>query len=157
LQTGTPNQIGLDTDFAGIGSGNAFQPFVVNGDPVLARGSRGFAGPDNPAASDQFWFRTTTDNGTPMFTPPAPGTFAPTGWRGSFYNPGLQSWNASLSKDFATFEGQRLQFRTEFFNFPNYANLNNPVTDPNVAAQFGKITGKNADRRQLQLSLRYSF
>jgi hypothetical protein len=52
LQTGTPNQVGLSTDFAGIGSGNQFQPFNVNGDPMLSRSSRGWAGPDNPGASD---------------------------------------------------------------------------------------------------------
>jgi hypothetical protein len=50
-----------------------------------------------------------------------------------------------------------MQFRAEFFNFPNYANLSNPVTNPNNQAQFGKITGKTNDVRQLQLSLRYSF
>jgi hypothetical protein len=62
-----------------------------------------------------------------------------------------------LSKNFALFESHRMQFRAEFFNFPNYANLAGPNTNPNNQATFGKITNKTNDVRQLQLSLRYSF
>lgn len=157
MQTGTPNQVGLSTDMAGIGSGNQFQPFNINGDPVISGGSRGFAGPDNPAASDQYWFRKTNSDGTDIFTRPAAGTFAATGWRGSFYNPGMQSWNISATKGFRITESQSVQFRSEFFNFPNYANWSNPETNPNNGNTFGKITGKSGDRRQIQFSLRYSF
>lgn len=156
LQTGTPGSIGLSTDIAGIGSGNAFQPFNVNGNPVLSRGDRAWAGPDGTAESNAFWFNTG-GTANPVFTAPTAGTFSAPGWRGSYTNPGLQSWNLSMSKDFALFENNRLQFRGEFFNFPNYANWSNPNTNPNNLATFGKITGKSNDTRQIQLSLRYSF
>jgi hypothetical protein len=156
FQTGTPNQIGLSTDMAGVGTGNAFQPFVVNGDPRLPRGDRKFAGPDGTANVDAYWFRTTNGSNR-IFTAPAEGTFAPIGWRGSFYNPGIQSWNISLTKGFRVTESQSLQFRSEFFNFLNHPNWNGPNTNPNNEATFGKITGKSSDRRQIQLSLRYSF
>lgn len=156
MQSGTPANIGLGVDYAGIGSGNQFQPWNINGNPVLSGGDRGWAGPDNAAASDQFWFRTRNADGSNIFSPPAAGTFAPQGWRGIIYQPGFQSWNISTSKRFPTVENQGFEFRAEFFNFPNYANLNGADTNPN-SGTFGKSTGKTSDRRQIQLSLRYEF
>ena len=156
IQTGTPGSIGLSTDIAGIGSGNAFQPFNVVGDPVLSGGDRGWAGPDNTGASDKYWFRVKQD-GKDIFVAPAPGTFAVSGWRGSYYNPGIQTWNISLTKSFQLTERQSVRFRSEFFNFPNRANWNSPGSNPNNSDTFGKITSKTDDRRQIQFSLRYEF
>ena len=62
---------------------------------------------------------------------------------------------------------KRLQFRTEIFNFPNHPNLGNAHTatvpggstnyaDPSNA-NFGRITTKTNDRREIQLSLRFVF
>jgi hypothetical protein len=48
-----------------------------------------------------------------------------------------------------------VQFRAEFFNFPNHPNWGGATTDPNSAA-FGKVTSKSSNR-EIQLSLRYSF
>ena len=149
-QTGTPFWVGRGNDIAGIGSGNAFQPWDANG--PLEYGIGGFS---QGAGDDVFWFRTK-QGGQPVFTAPAPGSFARTQTRNSLYHPGFQSWNLALFKDFRFKERQALQFRSEFFNFPNHPNLSGASTDPN-SGTFGKVTAKSNDRRQIQLSLRYSF
>ena len=48
------------------------------------------------------------------------------------------------------------QFRAEFFNFLNHANLNGPSFDP-TNSNFGRATSKSDDRRDIQLSLRFLF
>lgn len=153
FQTGTPFTVGRGQDFAGIGSGNAFQPFDVNGDHKLSRGERGFS---QSNADQNFWFRTTNPDGSAIFTATKAGTFAATGRRSTGYNPGFQSWNAAIFKDFGISEDHRFQIRAEFFNFPNHPNWGGVSTDP-TSATFGRVTGKNDDRRQIQLALRYSF
>jgi hypothetical protein len=49
-----------------------------------------------------------------------------------------------------------MQLRGEFFNLPNHPNFGTPNEDP-ASAVFGKVTNKTNDRRNIQLSLRYSF
>jgi hypothetical protein len=39
---------------------------------------------------------------------------------------------------------------------PNHPNLDTPNEDP-TSAVFGKVTQKTTDRRNIQLSLRYTF
>ena len=51
---------------------------------------------------------------------------------------------------------QSVQFRAEIFNFLNHPNLSGPTTDP-TSATFGRVTGKDNSRRDIQLSLRYLF
>ena len=48
-----------------------------------------------------------------------------------------------------------MQFRTEFFNFPNHPNLGKPGLTIGTA-NFGKITSAN-DPRVLQVGAKYSF
>ncbi len=158
FQTGTPITVGSADDFAGIGSSDA-QPWEVNGDPFLPRGERAFSA---GAGDRNFWFRTTNPDGSPIFTPPQIGTFSSTQNRNSLqpYNAGFQNWNLALFKDFKVAERHNLQFRAEFFNFPNHPNWGGSTgggvnTNPK-SATFGKITSKGSERN-IQLSLRYSF
>ncbi len=157
FQTGTPFTVGTGQDFAGIGSGNEFQPWNITGNPVLSGGDRQFS---QGAGDQNFYFRATNPDGSPIFTTPAPGTFA-NQTRNTFYNPGFQNWNLGVFKDFGISERHNLQFRAEFFNWPNHPNWSQPgqagalQTDPRNAT-FGKVTGKTS-QREVQLSLRYSF
>jgi len=49
-----------------------------------------------------------------------------------------------------------LQFRAEFFNMPNHANLGGPGTNISVAASVGRITSVG-DPRQIQFGLKFLF
>ena len=61
----------------------------------------------------------------------------------------------NMMKNFRMGERQRLQFRAEFFNLLNHANLRNP--EGNFAApNFGPILS-TSDPRLVQMALRYSF
>jgi hypothetical protein len=157
LRTGTPLSILRTNDIAGVGDGAFGQPFNLVGDPnansnhQLSEG----AGRDN-----NFWFNPAA------FAAPQPGTFgnAP---RNLIYNPGEQQWDIAVFKNVSLGGMRNVQFRAEFFNFPNHPNLGRARTgtvtgggadyaDP-TNANFGRITGKTNDRRDIQLSLRFIF
>ncbi|MGH9314750.1 MAG: carboxypeptidase regulatory-like domain-containing protein [Vicinamibacterales bacterium] len=157
MRTGTPFSVLVTSDRAGVGDAGFGQPWNVVGDPTSgANGqfSEG-AGRDN-----NFYFNPTA------FTQQAAGTFgdAP---RNLLYNPGQQQWDIALFKNFNVGGSRRVQFRAECFNFINHPNLGNAQTgtvtgggagfaDPNNA-NFGRVTTKTGDRRDIQLSLRFLF
>ena len=91
-----------------------------------------------------------------MFSRPAAGTYRHNGPRNNIYNPGQYQWDIALFKNVNAGGTRNFQFRAEIFNFPNHANWNNPETNP-TNAQFGRVTGKDRLRRDIQLSLRYLF
>jgi hypothetical protein len=151
LQTGQPFNVTTSNDFMGIGSTGA-EPWNINGDPNLPRGDRAFS---TSPSDKNYYFRTTNPDGTPIFTQPANGTIANQTRAMRLYNPGLQSYNAALFKEFAITERQHVQFRMEMFNFPNHPYWSGLVTNP-TATSFGKVTSKSSNRN-IQLSLRYRF
>lgn len=156
FRTGTPFSVVRTNDIAGVGDGAFGQPYNLVGDPN-ANTTRKFsagAGRDN-----NFWFNPLA------FAAPTAGTFgnAP---RNLLYNPRQQQWDIALFKNFSVSGSRKLQFRAEIFNFPNHPNLGNVQTntltgnlgyaDPNNA-NFGRVTTKTNDRREIQLSLRFLF
>lgn len=56
-------------------------------------------------------------------TPSVNGPFTDTIGRNAFRAPGLQTWNLSFFRNFKLTETAKLQFRAEFFNLFNHANL----------------------------------
>ncbi|NYF89255.1 carboxypeptidase regulatory-like domain-containing protein [Tunturiibacter empetritectus] len=144
FQTGTPLNVATSQDIAGVGPGFQGQ-FLQIAPGASLRGNGKFSvGKDNNS-----WFNASA------FSLPAAGTFTPQHNRNLIYGPGQASFNASLQKRFATFEGQALSFRFDAFNFPNHPNWAAPdstYTD----ATFGKVTSKTG-QRAMQASLRYSF
>ena len=152
FQTGTPITVGTAEDFAGIGRSDT-QPWNVSGDGSLPRGERAFS---QGAADSNYWFRVRNPDGSPIFTPPAAGTFANQAKNSlPFYNPGFQNWNLALFKEFRMSERHKVLFRAEFFNWPNHPNWSAATANPR-SATFGKVTSKSSERN-VQLSLRYSF
>ena len=100
---------------------------------------------------------------TAAFARPADGTFgnAPSN---AWYNPGEQQWDLALFKNFTLGGTRRLQFRAEAFNFINHPNLGSIHNDTAGAEQanplsgnFGRITSKSDNRRDIQLSVRFQF
>jgi hypothetical protein len=99
-------------------------------------------------ASLNLWFNTAAFAAPPPY---APGNLG----YGTFLGPGSVVWDFSIYKTFAITERHRVQFRTEFFNFPNHPNLGNPGLTLGTAT-FGKITSAN-DPRVLQFGAKYTF
>jgi hypothetical protein len=89
------------------------------------------------------------------FASPTAGKFgnAP---RNLLRNPGDQQWDIALFKNFALGGPRKVQFRAEIFNFPNHPNLNGPNGNP-TNSNFGRITSKDGNRRDIQLALRFLF
>ncbi len=96
---------------------------------------------------------------TAAFIPPLAGTYgdAPRNFLGG---PALAETDLSLAKDISFSERLRLQFRAEFFNLPNHANLNTPNPVVFTAATGGPsptagvITSTSTSSRQIQLGLK---
>jgi Carboxypeptidase regulatory-like domain len=147
FRTGTPFSVTRTNDIAGVGDGNFNQPFNVTGDPLAGANRQFSAGSGN---DQNFWFNTGA------FTAPAAGTFG-NATRNLLYNPGEQQWDIAVFKNFVMKARQRLQFRAEIFDFINHANWNNVASSDPSNANFGRITSKRDDRRDVQLSLRYIF
>jgi hypothetical protein len=147
FRTGTPFSVTRTNDIAGVGDGNFGQPYNLVGDPLSGANRQFSAGSGN---DQNFWFNTAA------FAVPAAGTFgnAP---RNLIYNPGEQNWDIALFKNFAFGGSRTVQFRAEIFNFINHANWNNVASSDPSNANFGRITSKRDERRDVQLSLRYIF
>lgn len=165
LRTGSPFSVTSPVDALGVGGTSGAQ-FVS------------FLGPIHqlsPKLGGQLF-----DN--PLnFTLPTPGTEGTEG-RNMFRNPGFQNHDLAIYKSFHITEGKTLQFRAEAFNFVNHPNLpqtgqagavstalstNGMITsftDPNYgrfangdSRNFGIISGKTGDRRNIQLALKFVF
>jgi hypothetical protein len=157
FQTGAPYSVVSGDDIAGVGSlgnindtGGNGQLWMANGDPKILHQ---FAA--KGATDTNQWFATKNPDGSPIFTRPAPGTFAPAGMRNMIKNPGFQNWNIGLFKRFAINERAGFQFRAEGYNFINHPNWDRANFTP-TSTSFGKVTNKTSERN-LQLSLRFYF
>jgi hypothetical protein len=156
-QTGQPFKIQTSDDFAGIGpgSGNQIQYFWK-----YANFGKNPDYPKQFAAggnADPAQYLTVKDaSGNSLFTPPAAGTMVKDRIRNYFYNPPFNNLNVGLFKEFRITESHRFLFRAEGFNVNNHPNWGGVDGNPRNGT-FGKVTAKNDDRRNIQLSLRYSF
>jgi hypothetical protein len=108
LQTGLPGYPSPGPDQSNTGLGN-------NADRLNATGISPKL--DNPTPSA--WFNVNAFALEPF------GTFGNAG-RNTILNPGRNSWDFSILKDFRVIEGHTLQFRFEAFNFANHPNWGNP-------------------------------
>jgi hypothetical protein len=87
-----------------------------------------------------------------------PGT-VPTLGLGAIYGPGRWRFDANLSKSIKVSEGKNIQFRLDARNVMNHPEPNNPslnISGAN-ATNFGIISGKNNQKRELQAQLRFNF
>jgi len=94
------------------------------------------------------------------FLLPTPGTFGNLG-RGTYTGPGLAEVDMSVFKNIPLSERFRLQFRAEFFNLLNRANLGTPSANvfsgTSVSASAGLITTLATTPRQIQFGLKLTF
>jgi len=157
-RTGTPfTVVTTAADIAGVGDPSTQQPYNIVGDINSGANGKLSNGKDN-----NFLFNPLA------FAAPAAGTFG-NGTRDNLYNAGQNEWDLALFKNFRIAGGTRLlQFRLEAFNLFNHPNLNTTDTSTTgspresgianpTSATFGRITGKDDARRDIQLSLRFQF
>jgi hypothetical protein len=140
LQSGTPLTVtsGLDRNFDGLTNDRA----DINGDPKL----------DSGRPRDELieqWFNTT------VFSQPAIGNDGSSS-RSIIDGPGYRNVDVGLFRDMKLAGSTRLQIRVEATNALNFVNLQNPGTNLNAPASFGKIRTAR-DMRQIQLGARVSF
>ncbi|MEO8026329.1 MAG: TonB-dependent receptor, partial [Bryobacteraceae bacterium] len=157
FQTGTTCGVAVGSDYAGVGQDGSFncggQLWIKNGDSSII-GDIAL----NGQSDQKYWFQTKDSSGNLLWSQPAKGTFANQQFaRNALHNPGFQNWNIGLFKKFAVNETVGFQFRAEAFNAFNHPNWNGASFNPTNLNTFGKITGKNNDVRNLQLSLRFYF
>jgi Carboxypeptidase regulatory-like domain/TonB-dependent Receptor Plug Domain len=158
FQTGAPCGVGMNTDYAGVGENGSFgcgsqgEFWVMNGKPQILKSFAGYPGLTGK------YFSTTNGDGTPIFTPPAAGTFnLQQRVRNSIYLPGYQDWNVSLKKKFVFNERVSTEFTTDAYNFINHSNWATPNLNP-TSGQFGQVTSKTTTNpRTLQVGLHLMF
>ena len=99
-----------------------------------------------------------------QFLPSTLGFFGNLG-SSTLIGPGIAMVDFSLAKDFAITESSQVQFRSEFFNFLNTPQFNNPVGTPfdnqgrnntNITQQISS-TRSNLTARQIQFGLKFVF
>jgi hypothetical protein len=142
MRSGTPNTVGqTNQDIAGVGDIGFGQPWSET-----ARASVNYqlyTGPGTEALD------------TSVFVRPANGTFGNSP-RNAYYNPGEMQWDLALFKNFNMGGARRIQLRAEMFNFLNHPNLGGIEYNP-LSGNFGRITSKDGNRRDTQLSVRFLF
>jgi hypothetical protein len=84
-----------------------------------------------------------------------PGRYGNAG-RSTIPGPGSLDWDLSFQKTIPLRERHRIEFRADFFNILNHANLGAPATTFNTTQSFGRITSTGG-ARVTQLALRYEF
>ena len=170
-QSGTPTNIGRSgQNYAGVGNdgsltGGIGEYWVFNGSGLDYQ--KTMAHNSGPTGFDPNWwvypFNEAGCNNvgtgcTLKWTAPAKGTFNhQDGIRDMIYNPGFENYNLGLFKDFRIREATGIQFRAEAYDAFNHPSWNGPGNDPSNLNTFMKVTGKNGDHRELQLSLRFHF
>ena len=131
----------------------------TDNNPVLADGR------DPNKYFDDMQFGILLPDDPQCINGPVPGCqgFFGTNGRNTLENPGVQTIDGSLQKNFDFGEGKNLQFRAEFFNMGNRANFSRPSTTTvrtptgGRSSTSGRITGTTTTSRQIQLGLKITF
>jgi hypothetical protein len=122
--------------------------------PGMATSTNGMASRPNVVGTLTFphqlnqWFNTSA------FAAPAFGFFGNAGV-GSIRGPIENVWNWSLYKSFPITERAKIQFRSEFFNFPNHPSFNNVDTSLG-SGTYGQVTSA-LNPRIMEFAMRVSF
>lgn len=145
--SGTPLNIILGRDVAGLGGATTQRPNLVPGVPIYLHNSGDRALLINQAA----------------FAAPALGQFGNLG-RGAIRAPGIKNVDFSLAKNWRMNERYGIQFRAEMFNVFNFVNFrgnNSSVAPLGVEnnlnnSGFGRA-GSTRGPREIQFGLKFSF
>jgi hypothetical protein len=139
IQTGTVSNVRTGIDRANVGKTNE-RPNVVR-NPNLPKDQR----------TVDRWFDTGAFVMPDLYTWGNAGAYL-------VDDDGRRVFDISIAKRFYFLEKQSVEFRSEFFNFPNHPNFGAPGSGGYVlnTAGYGVISGTTPSR-QIQFALRYSF
>jgi hypothetical protein len=158
-QSGTTTSVARGVDYVGVGQDGSIsgggQFWNYNGAPINYTKNI-VVNSGNPAADNNYWFNPKDASGNNIFTQPQGVFNHQEGIRNIIRQPGFNNLNLGLFKKFAISERTGFQFRAESFDTFNHPNWGGVTNDPS-SVNFGKVTGKNGDVRNLQLSLRLYF
>ncbi|MEZ5402033.1 MAG: carboxypeptidase regulatory-like domain-containing protein [Bryobacteraceae bacterium] len=140
---------------AGIVQFRSGVPFSVGFTPTQA----GWYANRADVASSDFYPSSQSINGwfnASAFAIPQPFTFGNSA-RNMLFGPGQKIIDISFIKDTRFAEKYNLQFRAEFFNFPNTPSFSNPSANISFPAQVGLIRGTTVSARAIQFGLKFLF
>ena len=137
--------------------------FTVTGATSIGAQSDGQQRPDQISSPNGKPCLPGTYFNTCAFQDPPDGSFGDSG-RNTLRGPGFQIWDFSVFKSFPLSENKRFEFRSEFFNIPNHANLqlakSGPQNSINTTTfgtpQFGFLTAARPPR-QIQFALKFYY
>lgn len=135
LETGPPINIRLGRDIANTGRSRQRPNLVGN--------------PNNGAKTPEAWANAGAFAVTDQYTFGSAGAYITEA-------DGIVSFDIAIQKEFQVSERHAIEFRTEFFNVPNHANMGLPQELMN-RGNFNQITGQSTNPRQIQLGLRWRF
>lgn len=140
VQSGFPFTVrsGADNSLSGVNFDTA--DLVPGQTPSYTSGSK--------AQRIQKWFNTSA------FQLNAVGTVGNVGIN-TMRGPGYWNLDFGLFKNFRWHERFEVQYRAEFFNIFNHANLNNPDSSV-ISSTFGRILG-TSDPRVIEMALKFRF
>jgi hypothetical protein len=69
---------------------------------------------------------------------------------------GIIGFDIAVQKKFPINERHSMEFRTEFFNFPNTPSFGDPQSNMNNG-NYNRVSGTRSDSRQIQFGLRWRF
>ena len=147
----------------GITSLSTGNRFTVTGATSIGAQSDGQQRPDQISSPNGKPCLPGTYFNTCAFQDPPDGSFGDSG-RNTLRGPGFQIWDFSVFKSFPLSENKRFEFRSEFFNIPNHANLqlakSGPQNSINTTTfgtpQFGFLTAARPPR-QIQFALKFYY
>jgi Carboxypeptidase regulatory-like domain/TonB dependent receptor-like, beta-barrel len=148
VQSGTPVNITLSSDWANIGITGQQRPDLVGAVPSLD------CQPNSAGATQPEQRRLINCFDASAFALPAQFTFGNAG-RNILRGPKFVSTDLSFLKNFPIQNGVRVQLRVEMFNVFNNVNYNNPNASFGSAA-FGQITSAG-NMRQVQIGAKVLF
>lgn len=146
MEAGNPFNV-TAPDVSQTGGNHAFYPNCI-GD-AFARATKDRSAITNQSSTGRYI-------NPAAFSQPVAGTFGSCRPR-PYAGPGRHNEDLSLFKQFEFTEVRKLEFRFEFFNALNHANLAAPSANVASPGTFGKVSGTLNNARQIQMAAKFYF
>jgi Carboxypeptidase regulatory-like domain/TonB dependent receptor len=154
FQSGTPFTVYDSTGVSAQGGAPEISGFPSDRPDLIGDPTRGTCPNGAHTGTPDCWYNPSTFR---QLDPASQiGQFGNAG-RNIVEGPGYQQWDFSALKSFRFSENKNLQFRAEFFNIFNHANLGIPVNDLNSPDNVKGSIQSSQSGRLVQLALKFLF